>query len=99
MKWTLESWQSLVHVCRRWRGLVFRSPRRLNLQICYRFSRYATNSKSLDIWPALPLLIWGEDYETSVNKAISVLEHSDRICHISLNLYANSQIENLWTAM
>jgi hypothetical protein len=26
-----EAWQSLAHVCRRWRGLVFGSPSRLNL--------------------------------------------------------------------
>jgi hypothetical protein len=29
----VESWQSLVHVCRRWRCLVFGSPRRLNLRL------------------------------------------------------------------
>src|SRR6266700_3384297 len=33
-KTKIRSWQSLVHVCRRWRGLVFGSPRRLNLQLC-----------------------------------------------------------------
>ena len=33
-KQSIESWQSLVHVCRRWRGLVFESSRRLNLQLC-----------------------------------------------------------------
>ena len=32
-QWKIESWQSLVHVCRRRRGIVFRSPRRLN-QLC-----------------------------------------------------------------
>ena len=26
-------WQSLVHVCRRWRNLVFGSPRRLKLRL------------------------------------------------------------------
>ena len=29
----VEAWQALVHVCRRWRNLVFRSPRRLNLRL------------------------------------------------------------------
>jgi hypothetical protein len=28
-----ESWQSLAHVCRRWRSVIFRSPRRLNLRL------------------------------------------------------------------
>ena len=29
----VEAWHTLVHVCRRWRNIVFGSPRRLNLQI------------------------------------------------------------------
>jgi hypothetical protein len=28
-----EDWQTLVQVCRRWRCLVFASPRRLNLRL------------------------------------------------------------------
>jgi hypothetical protein len=28
---TVESWRTLVHVCRNWRSVVFGSPRRLNL--------------------------------------------------------------------
>ena len=54
IKRKIESWQSLVHVCRRWRGLVFGSPRRLSLQLFY---IPGTSAKlSLDIWLALPLL-------------------------------------------
>ena len=29
----LEAWHPLVHICRRWRNLVFSSPHRLNLQL------------------------------------------------------------------
>jgi hypothetical protein len=29
----LDAWHALVHVCRRWRSLVFASSRRLNLRI------------------------------------------------------------------
>jgi hypothetical protein len=32
-KTMIEAWQLLVHVCRRWRSVVFGSPRRLNLQL------------------------------------------------------------------
>src|SRR6266852_2600909 len=60
----IESWQSLVHVCRRWRGLTFGSPRRLNLQLC---CIPETSMISLDIWPHLPLLIKGETDETGVD--------------------------------
>jgi hypothetical protein len=93
----IESWQSLVHVCRRWRGLVLGSPRRLNLQL---FCIPGTPTrKALDFWPALPLLIQGGVTETSVDNVIAELEHSDRICQINLNCHATSRIEKLWTAM
>jgi len=50
----VEAWHTLVHVCRRWRTLVFGSSRRLSLQIAF------TNKNSvreLDVWPALPIVI------------------------------------------
>jgi hypothetical protein len=93
----IESWQSLVHVCRRWRGLVLGSPRRLNLQLCCTTRTPARGT--LDVWPALPLLIQGGVTETSVDNVIAVLEHSDRICKINLDCHTNSQIGELWTAM
>ena len=93
----IQSWQSLVHVCRRWRGLVFASPRHLNLQLHYIPRRSAT--KTLDIWPALPLLIQGSVSETSLDDVIAEIEQSDRICQINLDFYTTSQIERLWTVM
>ncbi|KAN0130345.1 hypothetical protein V8E53_011687 [Lactarius tabidus] len=48
-------WHLLVHVCRRWRQVVFASPRRLNLQI---LCTYGTPVKeNLGIWPAFPIVI------------------------------------------
>jgi hypothetical protein len=95
----IESWQSLVHVCRRWRGLVFGSPRRLNLHLFCITEIYAR--RSLDVWPALPLLIEGVVSKTSVNNVIAALEHSDRICKIDLMLkcQTTSQNEKLWKAI
>ena len=29
----IEAWHTLVHVCRKWRSVVFGSPRRLNLRL------------------------------------------------------------------
>ena len=100
----IESWQSLVHVCRRWRCLVFGSP---NLQLYYIPLTFARKSKSLDVWPALPLLIFGASgvYHASVANVISVLERSDRICQMQVDLDCDLdfcttwEIENLWTAM
>ena len=93
----IESWQSLVHVCRRWRGLVFGSPRRLNLQLF--FIPGTSARKTLDVWPVLPLIIQGDISETSVDNVIAELEHSDRICQFNLDCRTTSQIEKLWTAM
>jgi F-box associated protein len=46
----VEKWKSLVHVCRRWRSIVFRSPYRLDLKL---FCTPKTPSKdTLDVWPA-----------------------------------------------
>jgi hypothetical protein len=93
----IERWQSLVHVCRRWRCLVFGSTRRLDLRLCYKPRTPAR--KSLDVWPALPLLIESGVTETSVDNVIAELKHSDRISHINLVFYTSSQIEKLCTAM
>jgi hypothetical protein len=93
----MESWQSLVHVCRRWRCLVFGSPRRLNLQLFCKPG--ISERKSLDVWPALPLLIEGHVSEMSVGNIIAELEHNDRILQIYLDCYPTSQFGKLWTAM
>jgi hypothetical protein len=93
----LESWRSLVHVCRRWRGLVFGSPRRLKLHLFCKLG--LSPRKSLDVWPALPLLIQGYVSEKSVDNVIAELKHSDRICKIDLVGLTTLQNEKLWTAM
>ena len=88
----IESWQPLVHVCRRWRGLVFASPQRLKLRLC------TSARMSLNVWPALPLLIRGGG---PVDNVIAELEHSDRIHQIEifLNRYTTREVEKLWTGM
>jgi hypothetical protein len=93
----IESWQSLVHVCRRRRGIVFASPRRLDLRL---HCTPDTSAKmSLDVWPPLPLYIKGG--ASSADLVLAELKHSDRIrqIHITLNRYTTPQIEKLWTAM
>jgi hypothetical protein len=79
-------WHILVHVCQRWRRIVFASPRRLGLRIC------CTNGtpvrKNLDIWPAFPIVI---DYDKRItlsdeDNVIAALEHPDRVCYIWLGL-------------
>ena len=95
----IESWQLLVHVCRRWRSVVFEFPRRLNLQLCC--TPVPSARMSLNVWPSLPLQIYGYGPETPVDNVIATLKHSDRICKIRINchLYTIWEVEKLWTAM
>ena len=95
----IEEWQTLVHVCRRWRSLVFRSPRRLNLRL---FCSNKTPARgTLDVWPALPLFIQCVGMAESVDNIVAVLERSDRVCYcyISLRGLEISDSERISAAM
>jgi hypothetical protein len=93
----IEAWQSLVHVCRRWRSLVFGSPNRLDLRLVCTPETPAR--EMLDVWPALPLLIQSSAYpEEGLDNIIAVLERSDRVREIDLSHFSNS-LETLSAAM
>ena len=93
----IEEWQTLVHVCRRWRSLVFESPRRLNLRL---FCSNRTPARdTLDVWPALPLVIKCIGRAEIVDNVIAVLECSDRVCHICLTIFERSYVGELSAAM
>jgi hypothetical protein len=94
----IEAWQSLVHVCQRWRSVVFGSPRRLNLRLVCTSKTPARDR--LDIWPALPLLIQDRTYQTEGgDNIVAVLERSDRVDNIELHGDLSSPVENVLTAM
>jgi hypothetical protein len=97
-KTEIEAWQVLVHVCRRWRSLVFRSPRRLKLRL---YCTPETPAKDkLDVWPALPLIVMGEiAISSGTNNVIAALEQSNRVCGISLWGLARWQLEKVMAAM
>ena len=99
VKSEIESWQSLVHVCRRWRNIVFGSPRRLDLQIYCIPNPFAGPEISLDYWPDLPLHIEGSVSEMSVNNVIVELKLSDCIYQINLKFNKTSYIKKLWRGM
>ena len=92
----IEAWQSLVHVCQRWRSLVFGSPRYLNLQLV---CTPGTQRGMLDVWPALPLVFEGCVSRPEVDNVIAMLEHNDRMCRIGLRYDSSSQMEKVWAAM
>jgi hypothetical protein len=92
----IEKWRSLVHVCRRWRSLVFGSPRRLNLRLFCTPETPATDT--LDVWPALPLLINGNtviSLASSVDNIVVALGHNNRIHEVDLWEAVGSQLEKV----
>jgi hypothetical protein len=81
----INEWHTLVHVCRRWRDLVFASPRRLNLRLLCRKDTPAR--EMLDIWPALPIEIhdpWVGRLGVGLDNVFAALEHPDRVRSIDL---------------
>ncbi|KAH9992503.1 hypothetical protein BJV74DRAFT_950974 [Russula compacta] len=79
-------WKTLVHVCQRWRQIIFASPQGLNLQIICN-CRTPTRT-SLDTWPPFPIAItcspWDGDVmdEEPQDNIVAALEHRDRIISI-----------------
>ena len=85
----IEAWQSLVHVCRRWRSLVFESPRRLNLRLYCKCNTLERNT--LDIWPALPLVIQADlnlliPLLSDAGHIVAALGQRSRVCEVDLSL-------------
>ena len=96
-KRTAEAWQLLIHVCRRWRNIVFGSPRRLNLQL---YCTPETPVKDrLDIWPALPLIIAGNMTLSGTDNVITVLGKSNRLREVLLLGLAGWGLEKVLAAM
>jgi hypothetical protein len=84
------AWHVLVHICRKWRQVVFTSPRRLGLRVCC--TPVTPVRKMLDIWPpSLPITIHNKtknpfsppDPDEDDNM-IAALERRDRVCAIDL---------------
>jgi hypothetical protein len=92
----IGAWQLLVHVCRRWRIVVFGSSRRLNLRLVCTPTTPVRDT--LDIWPALPLLIYGDVSMLGADNIIAALDRSDRVCMIDLDI-GSSQLENVLTVV
>ena len=91
-------WQTLVHVCRKWRIVVFGSPRRLNLRLPCLASTPVR--ETLDVWPRFPIVVAGTlKEETGVDNLVAVVEHNDRICEFSLLHALSSQLEKVLAAM
>jgi hypothetical protein len=93
-----EAWQSLVHVCRRWRILVFRSPRRLNLRLFCKPKALAPARDTLDVWPALPLVIKGSMIYSDTY-VVALLGQSNRVCEVNLFDLVGWKLEEVLASM
>jgi hypothetical protein len=92
----IEGWHILVHVCRKWRDVVFGSPRRLDLRLWC--TARTPVREMLYIWPVLPIVVsaggmWDAD------NIIAALEHNDRICRLELYKGPSSEFEKVIAAM
>jgi hypothetical protein len=96
-----EQWHTLVHVCQRWRYLVFARPRRLRLRLLC--TEKTPVRKMLDVWPALPIVIWNSGDTMSLvegaDNIIAALEHHDRVQNISLWSIPNFLLARLTSVM
>jgi len=106
-----NQWHALVHVCRRWRYVIFASPRRLNLRLAY--GGHRPMSEMLDTWPVLPvilifnsvILLHGElprpTSDQRWNNIVAALEseHHNRICEIYITGMTKAHWQRLAPAM
>ena len=93
-----EVWHRLVHVCRKWRNVVFGSPLRLGLRLLCTSSTPVR--ETLDVWPLLPIVIRVKGINIKVvDNILAALEHNDRIRELELFLVPNSQMEYVLAAM
>jgi hypothetical protein len=94
----IEEWYTLVHVCRKWRYIVFGSPRRLDLRLCCKASTPVR--ETLDAWPPLPIVVWGDGAEEwGVDNINAALEHNNRICELILFDMSSSELEKVLVTM
>ena len=75
-------WRPLVHVCRRWRQIIFSSPRSLHLLIFC--GRGTPIRKSLNIWPPFLISVHLETYSTDeeCENTVAALELRDRVSEV-----------------
>ena len=89
-------WRTLVHVCRKWRNVVFGSPHRLNLRLVC--SDVTPVREMLDVWPPLPIVIYHfASPKSGWDNVMAALDRNDRVCQIKLKL--DQQGEKVLEAM
>ncbi|KAH8979071.1 hypothetical protein EDB92DRAFT_428105 [Lactarius akahatsu] len=92
-----QLWPGLVHICRKWRHIVFAAQQSLHLRL------FCTHGipvlKTLDCWPALPIVVqYGGDAPAPEDEdnVVASLKQSDRVSSISLTV-TGSLLEKIST--
>src|SRR5579863_4042389 len=91
-----DTWHTLVHVCKRWRFVVFISPHRLQLRLLCTNKRPVQNT--LDIWPELPIVIsgWGGmSNPQGANNIIAALKQHNRVCETNIYDIPNAFLKRM----
>ena len=84
-------WDRLVHVCWRWRTVVFASPKFLDVKNA---GGSSSRMELLGIWPPLPIFI--NNLHRYLDAAVV---HRNRVCELSLVNLKSSQLRQLASAM
>ena len=91
-------WDRLIHVCQRWRSVVFSAPKSLDLRLVCGPS---TRVELAGIWPPLPIIIkdivgfpMPEDYDFNAS-----IVDPNRVCEINLQHLTSSQLQRLASTM
>ena len=94
-----QAWHTLVHVCRKWRYVVFGSPRRLNLRLVCGGTTPAR--EMLNVWPLLPIILSVNSFFPTgdVGNILAALEHNDRICQMVILDVPSSGTEKVLAAL
>ncbi len=79
-------WHTLVHVCRRWRAIIFASPCLLDLRLLCQHGTPVRDG--LGYWPPLPITVNYTDDEPPTpqdeDNIVAALEQPDRVCRVEL---------------
>jgi hypothetical protein len=94
-----RTWKMLTQVCRRWRCVVFGSPRRLHLRVLC--TPTTPTRMLLDIWPPFPISIYGHRVvgEEGVENLTAGVERRDRTFEIYIDYISGPALERLIGAM
>ena len=91
-----DEWHTLVHVCCKWRRVVFASPRRLKLRLLCTDTRAVR--KKLNVWPELPIVIFAEITKLGrqgTTNIIYALKQHNRVYKILITNAPNSLLEKM----